>query len=187
MIRIDDAGVEGIHATRCLLFGHRVRKIHGNERDVDIAQCAHFRDVLRVPGDVDPGAANGDDVTVTPAFVVEPQPILGEVVRRNSLDPDLGEHPGLAVGQRDRPSHQRGGELLGHRCRRHDGGLCRTDRRQGLGVHVITVDIRDQNEVWGGEIRESTRPADGVDVNRFAVPSHDEGGVVEWKNDHVAT
>src|SRR5690606_13870707 len=88
VIRIDDIRRELTDRIRGLLFRHRVRQVERDERDVDVLERAHFRDVLGVAGDIDARAAEIRDVAVTPALLVVAEPLLGEVVHRYRLDAD---------------------------------------------------------------------------------------------------
>ena len=68
MVRIEDFWPEGEIGIGNHLRRHGVGKVHGQEGNGDVFQLFYLGDVLCVPGNVDPGVAKGEDVTVVLPF-----------------------------------------------------------------------------------------------------------------------
>ena len=53
MVGVEYFGFDGLHSLYCLVNGHRVGLIYGQECHIDILHCLHLGRKLRVASDVD--------------------------------------------------------------------------------------------------------------------------------------
>src|SRR5271169_3474838 len=71
VIRIDDLRTERLDGVSRFRRRHGVRQVHRNERDVDVRERAHLRRAFRVAGNVNPLAADRQDIAVAPPLLVK--------------------------------------------------------------------------------------------------------------------
>ena len=178
MIRNYNLRMECLHRIRCFVGRHGVGQIHADERHVDILQGAHFWDAFRVTGEVKTHAAVSEHVSVSASLVMEEfawggPPGQVKVIGGDCLDGPALPRFGFTIRN-----------WLGRRDRCHYGGR-RQDVRSGLadlgdgsGIHVVGVNVGNQNEVrfWRPDKLRRFR---WVEVNGFSSRLDQRAGVIQ--------
>ena len=120
MVGVQDLWLEHPGGVGHHLRSHCVGEVHRQEAIVDGLQILHLRDVLRVPGDIDPFVAEGNDIPVPDPFRMIGRTggaHVDEVISRHRLDPDAIDGRLLPVLQDDSPREfgcaERGQDHLG--------------------------------------------------------------------------
>ena len=185
MVRVNDAWAEGVDGGSGLALGHGIWQVEADEGHIDVFQVTHFRDVLGVATDIDAGAAEGDDIAIAAPLVMELQAVLRQVVHGNGFDIDADPVDVVAVAQHERVGLQRGGQLFVDGDRGDDPGVT-GNSRQGGGIEMVAMDIRDQDQVGALDAVVEGGAAYRVDVDGFAVPFHDKRGMGDRVNGEVA-
>ena len=171
-----DLGVEGFDRVGRFFGRHGVGEIHADEGDVDVLEGAHFGNVFGVAGEIEADAAEGEDVSVAAAFVVEKfagRRATGEVVGGNGFDgpalPGFGFAIGDGLGRVDGGDDGGGGQNFGP-------GL--GDFGDGSGIHVVEVNVGNEDEIGFGKTRE-LGGFGGVEVDGLSAGFDQGAGVIE--------
>ncbi len=163
MVGVEDAGFHGPDRLDGLVDGHRIGLVDGQERDVDVAQGLHFGSRLRVAGDVDAQAADGQQITAVLAHLgVELEVSVGGVVGGYGFDLDVVARRGDASGAHDVALHV---ETLGHGAVAEDVGLRGRETFDRRPVEVVVVRVGYEDQVGLGLGRIVGQRTDGVDVD----------------------
>ena len=64
MVRIQNMRLNDFSRLYSLFRCHRIRLVDRQEGYIDILYLFHFRDIFRVSGNVNPGAAHSEDISV---------------------------------------------------------------------------------------------------------------------------
>ena len=71
VIREQHLGLDNLRCPNQLLRSHRVGLVAGQKSYVNVPDGFHFRNVLRVPGNIDSQAVDGQDIAVVAPFGME--------------------------------------------------------------------------------------------------------------------
>ena len=93
---------------------------------------------------------------------------------------------GLAVGKDGRALAQFRGQLLGDGGGRDERGLVARDGLERVGAQMISVNVRQEDQVRSRQLGKARRPADRIDVNGQVLPTERQRGVVDGMNDQIA-
>ena len=161
MIGVDHLRLESLYRVSGLFRRHRIGKIHAHESHVDVFQVPHLGNALGIPGKVESLPTDGEDITIAAPLVMKElarrrAPL--HVVHRDRLDLDSMYYGRLAVRQ-----HLGLRNGLRHRCRSHDSRVDLANRRNRLRVHVVAVNVGNQDHVRLRQ-RRVIRAAPGIQI-----------------------
>ena len=81
---------------------------------------------------------------------------------------------------------ERGGQASVNGLGRDDHGIGIRHRVQSRSAEMIAVSVTDQNQVGSRKPLKERGGPHGIVVDHLSVPTHHQGGVVDWVKNHLA-
>src|SRR5208283_3617806 len=176
VIRNHNLRMKSLYRVSRFLGRHRVRQVHAHERHIDILELPHLWDAFGIARKVEALAAVSEHITVAASLIMKEfsrrRPAL-QVVSRNRLNRPSLPALGLSIGNRLGAGHSRN-----HCRRRKNLRLHLSDFLDRIRIHVIAMNVRNQNEVRSRKPRQFRRLR-GIEVDDLSPSLNQRAGMIK--------